>query len=88
MDITGESEETKQAYGLEREEPTIKAARGGGTGSYKSLRKIAACAAARGAWSALREYLSCLMGSSLNLDVELPWNAGMATSRSRRCLRI
>ena len=79
MDISGESEETKQAYGLEREEPKINAARGGGTGSYKSFAKN--CLLARRLVERGVRFVNIFHASwdhHSNLDVELPWNAGMA----------
>lgn len=79
MDISGEPEELKQAYGLEREEPTIKAARGGGVGSYKSFAKN--CLLARRLVERGVRFVNIFHASwdhHSNLDVELPWNAGMA----------
>jgi hypothetical protein len=79
MDISGESEETQRAYGLHREEPDIKAARGGGKGAYQSFAKN--CLLAR---RLVERGVRCVnifhasWDHHSNLDVELPWNAGMA----------
>ncbi|EDY20436.1 protein of unknown function DUF1501 [Chthoniobacter flavus Ellin428] len=79
MDISGEPEEVKKAYGIDREEPTIKAARGGGVGSYKTFAKD--CLLARRLVERGVRFVNIFHASwdhHSNLDVELPWNAGMA----------
>ena len=79
MDISGESEETKRAYGLDREEPDIKVERGGGKGSYKSFAKD--CLLAR---RLVERGVRCVnifhasWDHHSNLNQELAWNAGMA----------
>jgi uncharacterized protein (DUF1501 family) len=79
MDLSGESEETKAAYGVDRDDPQIKASRGGGTGSYRSFARN--CLLAR---RLVERGVRCVnifhasWDHHSNLDVELAWNAGMA----------
>ncbi len=79
MDLAGETEQTKAAYGIDRPDPDIKASRGGGSGSYKSFAKnclLARRMVERGV-RFVNIFHACWDHHS-NLDNELAWNAGMA----------
>jgi hypothetical protein len=79
MDLAGESDATKAAYGIERPDPDIKASRGGGSGSYRTFAKN--CLLAR---RLVERGVRCVnifhasWDHHSNLDTELAWNAGMA----------
>jgi hypothetical protein len=79
MDLAGETEATKTAYGLERPDPDIKASRGGGKDAYRAFAKN--CLLAR---RMVERGVRCVnifhasWDHHSNLDTELSWNAGMA----------
>jgi uncharacterized protein (DUF1501 family) len=79
MDISGETEETKRSYGVDRADPVIKVDRGGGKGAYRTFAKD--CLLAR---RLVERGVRCVnifhasWDHHSNLDTELPWNAGMA----------
>ena len=79
MDISGESEETKRSYGVDRDEPSIKVDRGGGKGAYRTFAKD--CLLARRLVERGVRFVNIFHASwdhHSNLDTELAWNAGMA----------
>jgi uncharacterized protein (DUF1501 family) len=80
MDVSSESEATREAYGLNRNAPAnLKASRGGGAESYKTFAKN--CLLAR---RLVERGVRCVnifhasWDHHSNLDTELAWNAGMA----------
>jgi hypothetical protein len=80
IDLSGETKATIDAYGLERTEPDAKeAGRSGGPGSWKSF--AANCLLARRMVERGVRFINIIHASwdhHSNLDVELPYNAGMA----------
>jgi uncharacterized protein (DUF1501 family) len=79
MDVSSESEATREAYGLNRTAPAIKASRGGGAESYKTFAKN--CLLAR---RLVERGVRCVnifhasWDHHSDLDNELTWNTGMA----------
>jgi len=79
IDLSGESQTTLDAYGVDRADPPITAARGGGPGQYRSF--AANCLLARRLVERGVRFVNIVHASwdhHSNLDVELPFNAGMA----------
>lgn len=79
MDLRGETKATLDAYGLNREEPKIQAARGGGPGQYRQFATN--CLLARRLVERGVRFVSLFHASwdhHSNLDNELPHNCGMA----------
>ena len=79
MDLSGESRATIEAYGLEREDPKIKADRGGGPGQYRAFARN--CLLARRLVERGVRFINIYHASwdhHSNLDVELGFNAAMA----------
>ena len=78
-DLSKESEQTREAYGLNRPEPAIKAKRGGGEGQYQAF--AANCLLARRMVERGVRFVNIIHASwdhHSNLNKELPYNAGMA----------
>ena len=79
MDLSGESNATRSAYGVDREDPPIKTDRAGGPGQFRILARN--CLLARRLVERGVRFVN-LFHASLdhhsNLDQELPFNAGMA----------
>lgn len=78
-DLSGETQATRDAYGLDRSEPNVKAARGGGAGQWGSFARN--CLLARRMVERGVRFVNIFHASwdhHSNLDVELPFNAGMA----------
>jgi uncharacterized protein (DUF1501 family) len=79
IDLSKESRKTIDAYGLDRPEPEIKAARGGGKGEFRAF--AANCLLARRLVERGVRFVSLFHASwdhHSNLDVELPHNCLMA----------
>jgi uncharacterized protein (DUF1501 family) len=79
IDLSGETKETLDAYGVDREDPEIKADRGGGKGTYKQFATN--CLLARRLVERGVRFVSLFHASwdhHSNLDVELTHNCGMA----------
>lgn len=79
IDLSKESKKTIDAYGLDRPEPEIKAARGGGKGEFRAF--AANCLLARRLVERGVRFVSLFHASwdhHSNLDVELPHNCLMA----------
>jgi hypothetical protein len=79
IDLTQETQATRDAYGLEREEPNLQAHRGGGKGQFHSF--AANCLLARRMVERGVRFVNIIHASwdhHSNLDVELPFNAQMA----------
>lgn len=79
IDLSDESQATIDAYGLDREEPKVKASRGGGAGQYRQFATN--CLLARRMIERGVRFVSLFHASwdhHSNLDVELPHNCGMA----------
>jgi len=79
MDISGETQETVDMYGLEREPGNVKSGRGGGPGDYKTF--AANCLLARRLVERGVRFVNIIHASwdhHSNLDSELAFNAGMA----------
>ncbi len=79
IDLKGEKPETLAAYGVEREDPPIKAARAGGPNQYRSFGTN--CLLARRLVERGVRFVNVIHASwdhHSNLDKELPFNAGMA----------
>lgn len=79
MDLSGESAETLETYGLNREDPKIKAERGGGPGQYQTFARN--CLLARRLVERGVRFVNVYHASwdhHSNLDAELGFNAGMA----------
>jgi uncharacterized protein (DUF1501 family) len=79
IDLSGETQATRDAYGLDREDPPVKASRNGGKGQYR--RFATNCLLARRLIERGVRFVSLFHASwdhHSNLDVELAYNAGMA----------
>jgi len=79
VDLSGESQETLDAYGVNRPDPETKAKRGGGPGSYRDFSRN--CLLARRMVERGVRFVNIIHASwdhHSNLDVELPHNCGMA----------
>jgi hypothetical protein len=79
IDLSGETRETLEMYGVDREDPKIQAHRGGGPGQYRGF--AANCLLARRLVERGVRFVNVIHASwdhHSNLDVELPFNAGMA----------
>ncbi|MBL9113917.1 MAG: DUF1501 domain-containing protein [Verrucomicrobiaceae bacterium] len=79
IDLGQESPKTLEAYGVNRNDPPIKATRGGGPGQYKSFATN--CLLARRLVERGVRFVSIMHASwdhHSNLDNELAYNAGMA----------
>ena len=77
-DLSAESQETLDMYGLEREDPKIKAGRGGGVGQYHAFAKN--CLLARRLVERDVRFVNLIHATwdhHSNLDTELTFNAGM-----------
>ncbi|MFM1770563.1 MAG: hypothetical protein RJA22_3092 [Verrucomicrobiota bacterium] len=79
MDLSGESAATRAAYGVDREDPPIKADRAGGPGQYRAYARN--CLLARRLVERGVRFVNVFHASwdhHSNLDRELAFNAGMA----------
>jgi hypothetical protein len=79
IDFSSESQDTLDAYGVEREDPPIKADRAGGPGQYRSFARN--CLLARRLIERDVRFVNIYHASwdhHSNLNVELPFNCGMA----------
>ena len=79
IDLSGESQQTLDDYGVNRKEPDIKATRGGGPGQYKSFATN--CLLARRLVERGVRFVSIMHASwdhHSDLNNELGFNAGMA----------
>ncbi len=79
IDLSGESQSTRDAYGVDREDPPIKADRGGGKGQYRLFATN--CLLARRLIERGVRFVSLFHASwdhHSNLDTELTYNCGMA----------
>ncbi len=79
IDLKGEDPKTLEMYGVNRPDPPIKAARGGGPGQYRSFATN--CLLARRLVERGVRFVSIMHASwdhHSNLDNELAFNAGMA----------
>lgn len=79
IDLKDESDHTLKMYGVNRQDPPIKASRGGGPGQYKALATN--CLLARRLIERGVRFVSIMHASwdhHSNLDNELTYNAGMA----------
>ncbi len=79
IDLKDESAKTLEMYGVNREDPPIKASRGGGPGQYKAFATN--CLLARRLVERGVRFVSIMHASwdhHSNLDNELAYNAGMA----------
>jgi hypothetical protein len=79
IDLSGESEKTLEAYGVNREDPPMKAERGGGPGQYRAFATN--CLLARRLVERGVRFVNIIHASwdhHSNLDNELGFNAGMA----------
>jgi hypothetical protein len=79
MDLSGETEATRAAYGVDREDPPIKAERAGGPGQYRGYART--CLLARRLIERGVRFVNVFHASwdhHSNLDQELTFNAGMA----------
>jgi hypothetical protein len=79
MDLSGETKETLTAYGVDREDPRLKADRGGGPGQYRGFARN--CLLARRLVERGVRFINIFHASwdhHSNLDAELTFNSGMA----------
>jgi uncharacterized protein (DUF1501 family) len=79
IDLAQETQATKDAYGLDRTEPDVKAARSGGPGAFRSFASN--CLLARRMVERGVRFVNIIHASwdhHSNLDEELPYNAQMA----------
>jgi hypothetical protein len=79
IDLSGEDQRTLEMYGVNREDPPIKAERAGGPGQYRSFATN--CLLARRLVERGVRFVSLIHASwdhHSNLDRELPFNTGMA----------
>ncbi|HTM53642.1 MAG TPA: DUF1501 domain-containing protein [Pirellulales bacterium] len=79
IDVARESRQTLDMYGIDREEPNVKAGRGGGPGQFRSFATN--CLLARRMVERGVRFVNIIHASwdhHSNLDTELPYNAQMA----------
>ncbi|MBM3840614.1 MAG: DUF1501 domain-containing protein [Verrucomicrobia bacterium] len=79
MDLSGESKATLEAYGVDRDDPRLKADRGGGPGQYRAFARN--CLLARRLVERGVRFVNIYHASwdhHSNLNAELKFNAGMA----------
>ena len=79
IDLSKETKTTLDSYGVERDDPPIKAARGGGPGQYRAFAKN--CLLARRLVERGVRFVNLMHASwdhHSNLDAELKYNCGMA----------
>ena len=79
IDLSKEDAKTLEAYGVDREDPPIKADRAGGPGQFRAFAKN--CLLARRLVERGVRFVNVIHASwdhHSNLDKELPFNAGMA----------
>ncbi|MCC7086854.1 MAG: DUF1501 domain-containing protein [Pirellulales bacterium] len=79
IDFSGESQATLDAYGVDRDDPSVKADRGGGLGQYRSFARN--CLLARRLIERNVRFVNIYHASwdhHSNLDTELQFNCGMA----------
>jgi len=79
IDLSGETRATLDAYGVDRDDPPVKASRGGGPGQYRQFATN--CLLARRLVERGVRFVSLFHASwdhHSNLDAELPHNCGMA----------
>jgi hypothetical protein len=79
IDLSGETRQTLDMYGVDREEPKIKAGRGGGPGQFRAFATN--CLLARRMVERGVRFVNIIHASwdhHSNLDVELPFNSAMA----------
>jgi len=79
MDLSGESKQTLEAYGVERDDPKIKTDRGGGPGQFRAYARN--CLLARRLVERGVRFVNVYHASwdhHSNLDTELTFNATMA----------
>jgi hypothetical protein len=79
MDLSGESKQTLEAYGVDREDPKIKTDRGGGPGQFRAFARN--CLLARRLVERGVRFINLYHASwdhHSNLDAELSFNATMA----------
>ena len=79
IDLSGETQATLDAYGLDRKEPDVKASRSGGPGAFRTFATN--CLLARRMVERGVRFINIIHASwdhHSNLDVELPYNAQMA----------
>jgi len=79
IDLSGESKETQEAYGLDRPEPEMKGGRGGGKGTYDAFARN--CLLARRLVERGVRFVNIVHASwdhHSNLTPELAFNCGMA----------
>ena len=79
IDLSGETQATLDAYGIDRKEPESKPGRAGGAGTYKAFATN--CLLARRMVERGVRFVNIIHASwdhHSNLDKELPYNAGMA----------
>ena len=79
IDFASESQATLDAYGVDRDDPPVKAQRAGGPGQYRSFASN--CLLARRLIERDVRFVNIYHASwdhHSNLDVELPFNCGMA----------
>jgi hypothetical protein len=79
IDFSSESQETLDAYGVDREDPPVKATRSGGPGQYRSFARN--CLLARRLIERDVRFVNLYHASwdhHSDLDVELAFNCGMA----------
>lgn len=88
MDLSGETAETRAAYGVDRDDPPIKADRAGGPGQYRNFARN--CLLARRLIERGVRFVNVFHASwdhHSNLDRELTFNAGMADQPIAALLR-
>jgi uncharacterized protein (DUF1501 family) len=79
IDLSQETKATQDAYGIDRQEPDVKAARSGGPGAFRSFASN--CLLARRMVERGVRFVNIIHASwdhHSNLDEELPYNAQMA----------
>jgi hypothetical protein len=88
MDLSGESDATRVAYGVDRDDPPIKADRAGGPGQYRAFGRT--CLLARRLVERGVRFVNVFHASwdhHSNLDQELTFNSGMADQPIAALLR-
>ncbi len=88
MDLAGETAGTRAAYGVDRDDPPIKADRAGGPGQYRNFAR--SCLLARRMIERGVRFVNLFHASwdhHSNLDQELTFNAGMADQPIAALLR-